>query len=89
MTPCPRVRFPQTSHDLHSVLDAKGAVNALQRYTAQPNAHLHGGAGVFYKQTGINKKIINDWYKQKIIYDWYKQINSDWYKQSCQCVTKL
>ena len=47
------------------------------------------GAGVFYKQTGINKKIINDWYKQKIIYDWYKQINSDWYKQSCQCVTKL
>ena len=24
--------------------------------------------------TGINRKI----------YDWYKQINSDWYKQSCQ-----
>ena len=49
-TPCPRVRFPQTSLDLHSVLHAKGAVNALQRCTAQPNAHLHGGAGVFYKQ---------------------------------------
>ena len=49
-TPCPRVRFPQTSLGLHSVLHAKGAVNALLRYTAQPNAHLHGGAGVSYKQ---------------------------------------
>ena len=87
--PCPRVRFPQASHELQSFLDAKGTVNALQHCTAQPNAHLHRGAGVFYKQTGINKKIIYDWYKQKIIYDWYKQINSDWYKQSCQCVTKL
>ena len=65
-TPCPRVRFPQTSHDLHSVLHAKGVVSAHQRYTAQPNAHLHGGAGVLYKQ------LINDWYKQKN-YDWYKQ----------------
>ena len=54
--PCPRVRFPQTSHDLHSVLHAKGAVNALQRCTAQPNAHLHGGTGVSYKQ---------NWYKQR------------------------
>ena len=49
-TPCPHVRFPQTSLDLHSVLHAKGVVNALQRYTTQPNAHLHGGAGVLYKQ---------------------------------------
>ena len=49
-TPCPRVRFPQTSLDLHSVLHAKGDANALQRYIAQPNAHLHGGAGVLYKQ---------------------------------------
>ena len=63
--PCPRVRFPQTSHDLHSVLHAKGVVSAHLRSTAQPNAHLHGGAGV-YKQS------INDWYKQEN-YDWYRQ----------------
>ena len=57
--PDTHMRFPQTSLDLHSVLDAKGAVNALQRCTAQPNAHLHGDAGVFYKRimTGINKVI--------------------------------
>ena len=68
-TPCPRVRFPQTSLDLHSVLHAKGAVNALQRYSAQPNAHSTGVL-VYYinKKTGISK-ITYDWYKQKI-YDW-------------------
>ena len=55
----PRVRFPQTSHELQSDLVAKGEGIALQRYTTQPNAHLHGGASVLYKQkinlTGINK----------------------------------
>ena len=49
----PRQRRPdtciQTSLGLHSVLDASGDENALPRYTAQPNAHLHGGAGVFCK----------------------------------------
>ena len=40
-------------------LYAKGAVNALLRCTAQPNAHLHGGTGVFYKKS--------DWYKQSNI----------------------
>ena len=65
------MRFPQTSLVLHSVLDAKGAVNALQQFTAQPNAHLHGGAGVFYKQindTGINEKV-SDAGINKEVYD--------------------
>ena len=55
----PRVRLPQAPHDLTGDLVAKGAEIALQRFTAQPNAHLHGGAGVIYKQsmTGINKEI--------------------------------
>ena len=54
-----RVRLPQASHALTGDLVAKGAEIALQRFTAQPNAHLHGGAGVIYKQsmTGINKEI--------------------------------
>ena len=55
----PRVRLPQAPHALTGDLVAKGAEIALQRFTAQPNAHLHGGAGVIYKQsmTGINKEI--------------------------------
>ena len=60
------MRLPQASHELTSDLVAKGEGTALQRYTAQPNAHLHGGAGVLYKQS-------SDWYKQKQSSDWYEQ----------------
>ena len=56
---------------------------------AQPNAHLHGGVGVFYKQNWYKQKIINDWYKQKIIYDWYKQSMVTGINKVCQCMTKL
>ena len=45
------VRLPQASHALTGDLVANGVGIALQRYTAQPNAHLHGGAGVIYKQS--------------------------------------
>ena len=70
-----RVRLPQASHALTGDLVANGVGIALQRYTAQPNAHLHGGAGVIYKQS---------------FYDWYKQGNQcDWYKQSCQCMIQI
>ena len=63
-----RVRLPQASYALTGDLVANGVGIALQRYTAQLNAHLHGGAGVIYKQS---------------FYDWYKQGNQcDWYKQS-------
>ena len=41
-----RVRLPQVLHAPTSDSVAKGDANALQRYTAQPNAHLHGGIGV-------------------------------------------
>ena len=35
----------------HKRLTRKRRETTLQRYTAQPNAHLHGGAGVIYKQS--------------------------------------
>ena len=47
----PRVKLPQASHAPTGDLVASGVGIALQRYTAQPNAHLHGGAGVIYKQS--------------------------------------
>ena len=46
-----RVRLPQALHAPTSDSVAKGDANAVQRYTAQTNAHLHGGIGVTqYKQ---------------------------------------
>ena len=47
----PRVRLPQASHAPTSDLVASDVEIAPRRYTAQPNAHLHGGAGVIYKQS--------------------------------------
>ena len=47
----PRVRLPQASHGHTGDLVASGVGIAPQRYTAQPNAHLHGGAGVIHKQS--------------------------------------
>ena len=41
-----RVRLPQTLHAPPDDLVVSSAVIALQRYTALPNAHLHGGTGV-------------------------------------------
>ena len=44
-----RVRLPQAFHALTSDLVAKGGASVPQRFTAQPNAHLHGGIGMMYK----------------------------------------
>ena len=44
-----RVRLPQAFHAPTSDLVAKGGASILQRFIAQPNAHLHGGIGVMYK----------------------------------------
>ena len=56
-----RVRLPQAFHAPPDDSVVSGAVIAPQRFTAQPNAHLHGGTGVNYKQksilTGINRKL--------------------------------
>ena len=46
-----RVRLPQASHAPPDDIVVNGVVIALQRFTAPPNAHLHGGTGVRYKQT--------------------------------------
>ena len=46
-----RVRLPQASRAPPDDTVVKGVVIALQRFTAPPNAHLHGGTGVRYKQT--------------------------------------
>ena len=40
------VRLPQAFHAPTGNLVANGDATALQRYSAQPNAHLHGGMGV-------------------------------------------
>ena len=46
------VRLPQVLHAPTSDSVTKGDANALQRYTAQQIAHLHGGIGVtLYKQS--------------------------------------
>ena len=45
-----RARLPQASHAPPDDTVINGAVIALQRFTALPNAHLHGGTGVRYKQ---------------------------------------
>ena len=47
----PRVRLPQAFHAPTSDLVARGDATAPQCYTAQPNAHLHGGIGVTYKHS--------------------------------------
>ena len=44
-----RVRLPQAFHAPTRDLVAKGGASVPQRFTAQPNAHLHGGIGVIYK----------------------------------------
>ena len=74
----PRVRLLQAPHAPTGDLVAKGTGIALHRFTAQPDAHLHGGAGVIYKQN-------YDWYKQRNQCAWYRQKlkQSDWYKRSC------
>ena len=45
----PTSEAPTSLPRTHKRLSRKSGANALQRYTAQPNAHLHGGIGVMYK----------------------------------------
>ena len=44
------VRLPQAFHAPPDDLVVNGDAIALQRFIALPNAHLHGGTGVRYKQ---------------------------------------
>ena len=41
-----RRKLPHTFHTPTGDLVANGEETALQRYSAQPNSHLHGGIGV-------------------------------------------
>ena len=50
-----RVRLPQAFHAPTNDLVVKGDATALQRYTAQPNAHLHGGIGVTQYKLKVTK----------------------------------
>ena len=50
-----RRKLPRTFHAPSGDLVARGDETALQQYSAQPNAHLHGGIGVTKYKHFINK----------------------------------
>ena len=52
---CSRRKLLQTSNELQGELVASVEETALQRYSDQPNAHLHGGIGVTSKSQSYKK----------------------------------